>query len=236
MLIYIGKEQDAMILIIDRKRKRADTIRDMFYYVGVLSYAVTPREALSEISLSYRAVIISEPDMIPDVTDFIKKIKAYNSSVPIFSLSENERTSAVDEGFDESFCGNIYSSTLLSKIRYYASERNLRVPGSYALMGIDVGCDKSIPMFFDDKIPFTKTEVMILRALISSYPRPMSAKEILKYAFRSNKKPEPSGVRTHISVMNKKFQESFSRPLIFASEGKGYLIKAPELISLCGDN
>ena len=39
-----------MLLIIDSMKRNAQAISDIFYYMGVLSYAATPCEALSEIS------------------------------------------------------------------------------------------------------------------------------------------------------------------------------------------
>ena len=86
------------------------------------------------------------------------------------------------------------------------------------------------PLYFGKPLPLTKTEAMILKTLIVTYPRPTSAKEVLKYAFKQNKTPEASNIRTHISVINKKFRAVAERNLIALTVGEGYVILTPELM------
>ena len=62
-----------MVLIISTSRKTAEVISDMFYYMGVISYAATPTEALSEFSGLYRAALLVNPEALPDHEDFVSK-------------------------------------------------------------------------------------------------------------------------------------------------------------------
>ena len=71
---------------------------------------------------------------------------------------------------------------------------------------------------------------MILRYLTASYPALQSAKSIIKYAFKQSKKPELSSVRTHISVMNKKFKDITGRNLFIGIPKQGYTVSTPEMI------
>ena len=71
---------------------------------------------------------------------------------------------------------------------------------------------------------------MILRYLIAYYPTPQSAKRIVKYAYKPTKKPEISSIRTHISVMNKKFRELTGRNLLLSLDKEGYVVSTPELV------
>ena len=103
-----------------------------------------------------------------------------------------------------------------------------RAVGCYSLAGIDAGCDLPRPKFFENELKLTKTEAMILRYLIRIYPRRAGAKEILLHAFKSGAKPEPASVRTHISVMNKKFKAEYSRAVVSSSEEGGYTVLTPE--------
>ena len=82
--------------------------------------------------------------------------------------------------------------------------------------------------YFDTRINFTKTEAMILRYLIRSYPLPKNAESILKYSFRPSRTPEPASIRTHISIMNKKLEAATGRRMIILEPGRGYLITTPE--------
>ena len=71
---------------------------------------------------------------------------------------------------------------------------------------------------------------MILRYLIASYPTPQSAKKLVKYAYKPAKKPEVSSIRTHISVMNKKFREATGKNLCLAIDKQGYVISTPQIL------
>ena len=77
-----------MILLISRNKKRGNEYAEIFHYMGVLNTVATPTEALSEISLLYRAVLIIEPVTIADPADLVRKLKSY-ASLPIFAISED---------------------------------------------------------------------------------------------------------------------------------------------------
>ena len=218
-----------MVLIISSSKKRAQLINDIFYYMGVISHAVTPSEAYSEFSGIYRAALVIEPDGLPDVEGFVTKLRSYAFNVPVFAISDAGNYKK--EIFDGSFRGSIYSSTLIEEIVRYQSEHLLPLSAHYRLAGIDASCTNERVSVFDKAISFTKTETMILRYLIAYYPTPQSAKRIVKYAYKPTKKPEISSIRTHISVMNKKFRELTGKNLFLAMDKEGYVVATPEVAS-----
>ena len=215
-----------MVLIISTSKRKAQVINEIFYYMGVLSYAATPSEALSEISGIYRAALVLDPQDLPDTASFISKLKSYAALVPIFAISDgNDYQKDV---FDGNFKNSIYSSTLIEKIVEYQYNHKLPLSAHYRVAGIDASCNSERVTYFDKTISFTKTEVMILRYLIASYSTPQDARSILKYAYKHSKKPESTSIRTHISVMNRKFREATGKPLFFSIEKEGYVISTPE--------
>lgn len=216
-----------MVLIISSSKKRAQLINDIFYYMGIISHAVTPSEAYSEFSGIYRAALVIEPDSLPDAEDFVAKLRSYATGVPVFAISDTKNYSG--EIFDGSFLGSIYSSTLVEEIVRYQSERRLPLSAHYRIAGIDASCTNERVSVFDKTISFTKTETMILRYLIACYPTPQSAKRIVKYAYKPTKKPEIASIRTHVSVMNKKFRELTGKGLFAAIDKDGYVISTPEV-------
>ena len=131
--------------------------------------------------------------------------------------------------FSDVFARGTYASVILAKILEYTLKNSLPQPGDYKLAGIDLSCDISTPTYFTTPLPLTKTEAMIVKYLIRTYPRPTSAEEILKYAYRESRIPELSNIRTHVSIINKKFRELTSRNLIEMSFGKGYRVLTPEV-------
>ena len=219
-----------MILIIGSQKKNAQAISDIFYYMGVISYAVTPTEALSDMSSLYRAALILEPESLPDVEDYLAKLRSYSSKTPVFAITDKDGTNRF--AFDGCFKNNVYSSSLIEEIVIYQKKNNLPLSAHYRLAGIDASCYLNNVTAFDDKIPFTKTETMILRYLIASYPTPVSASDIIKYAFKPTRKPEMTSIRTHISVMNKKFRDVRNKKLFMSIPKEGYVISTPEMIKL----
>ena len=217
-----------MILIINKSKKDARGLADMFYFMGVLTAATTPHEALSEISTSYRAVLIMNPDTLADKEDFVRRLRSY-ADIPLFAITRHP--DSIDELlFDGIIKTTSYAAVAYRYIRDYTEEHNLRNPGSYKLAGINASVELYAPMYFNKGLPFTKTETMILRTLIKNYPNPTNSKDILKYAFRQTRLPDISNVRTHISVMNKKYRKITSRNVIALLAGKGYVILTLEVI------
>jgi DNA-binding response OmpR family regulator len=109
----------------------------------------------------------------------------------------------------------------------YCDAHELPIPGHYTALGIDVSADLEGATYLWQPLPFTKTECMILRFLIRAYPTPVNAERILKYAYRPSRRPDAANIRTHVSIMNKKFRELTGRSLIEAEFGEGYRIVAP---------
>ena len=217
-----------MILIINKSRRDARALAEMFRIMGVLAFGTTPSEALSEISNRFSATIIMNPDTLADKEDYASRKRSY-ANVPIFSISDNSKyeDSLIFDGIIN--CGS-YASRILDYLTNYAENKDIKSPGAYKLARIDASAHLGTPLYFNRALPFTKTETMILRALITAYPTPSVAKEILKYAFRQTRLPEPSNIRTHISVMNKKFREITDRNLITLTPGLGYRILTTEII------
>ena len=219
-----------MILVIDDKKKRRDTLLDIFYYMGLLAYGTDSEGAFREVSTDYRAILISEPEELGDAVDYLRRLARYSGGIPIFSVSERIPSRSVCEELAIAFPDDVYSSRLVSDMINYLDERGLDSPGKYLLAGIDAGCDLGEVRYMSEPLPFTKTETMILRYLILTYPRQISAGELLSHAFKPGRAPEPSCIRTHISSINKKFTAARGRTLVSSVGGEGYAIMTPELI------
>lgn len=217
-----------MILIINKSRREARGLSDMFYYMGILAYGATPTEALSEISPIYRAIIIMNPDSLPDKEDYVSRLRSY-ACIPVFAISTHQDSNDAIL-FDGIIKKGMYSSNIYKYISEYSNLHGTKLAGNYQLAGINASCDLNVPAYFFKALPFTKTETMILRTLIRTYPQPTSAKEILKYAFRPAKAPDISNIRTHISIMNKKFREATGRNIITFEVSAGYRVLTPEII------
>ena len=219
-----------MLLIISQNNKMARGISEAFHYMSILSYGTTPHDALSEISDLYRAVLIINPAAFPDINDYVGRIKSYNSSLPVFAITDGVYPAVYSDIFDGVFLKAQFTPALAKSIIDYANENNCAKIGDYYLAGFDSSSHTLGVYYFDTRIDLTKTEAMILRYLIRSYPVPQRAESIIKYAFKSSRAPEPASIRTHLSLMNKKFEESIGRRMIGLEPHRGYLILTPEIV------
>ena len=218
-----------MILIVNKSKREAERTSDILFFMGIASYGATFAEALSEISEKYSAVLIFSDDSYDSVYELSLRLKSYCSSVPIFV---SQAFIATDCGYFDGYFDTKKSIPIILKhISHDIDSESDRLPGAYRLMGLDASPSILSTKYFDTPIPFTRTENMILRVLIRHYPLPLSTEDVLKYAFRKSNCPEIASVRTHISVMNKKFRIITGRNLIEMHDGcEGYIIMTPEYL------
>lgn len=223
-----------MILIIDNGRRSQRCLSDMLAFMGIPSATVKSEDAASEVSTMFRAIIVNATSHIPDINDFLKRLRSYSAGIPIFGIIDTDTTPA--RGFDAVFEKGRPASRMIREITEYARREQKLPPTHYALAGIDASIGLKFPLYFDYTIPLTKTESMILRVLMRAYPNPIKAEKILYYISRRRGSAIPCGssVRTHISSINKKYKALFNRALIFPTQGEGYTVLTPEKMEEMG--
>ena len=218
-----------MLLVIHNNPAHANTISDIFNFMGILSYGTTPERAVQHLSNRHRAVIFVHPEQMISLKELVTLIKSFSLDTSVFAISDNEFCDSANSPeiyslFDRVFADGAPSSSLIYSIIDYQSCLKRETIGSYRLAGIDASINNALPTYFDRPINLTKSESMILRFLIASYPIKKSAKEIMKYAFRIGKAPEPSSLRSHISHINAKFNDIFGKNVISCEAGAGYSV------------
>lgn len=219
-----------MVLIVHRKRLAARTVSDLFYYMNILSRPATPSEALSEISLMYRAVIVLDPETLPEPKEFVARLKSYAKTVPVFAVGDNLASFADINAFDGHFKFSCLSARLAWYMANHCKKNKLPCLGEYKAAGINATCDLDSVFYFNDRLSLTKTEAMIVRLMIRSYPVPRRSDDVLKYAFKQSRLPEAASVRTHVSSINRKFRALTGRKLIFMIPDEGYVLLTPEIV------
>ncbi len=212
-----------MVLIISQKLKNAVSLSDIFYYMKVLSYPCTPSQSLNELSTLYRAILIYEPNDLPDTADFVQKLRSI-APVPVFAIANEPKKCRSPYVFDKIFPYAILSGNLGKQMLLYLYDRNLPLFGQYAYMGLDSRCNVKIATYYLKDLNVTKTERMILSFLAHTNHKQQSTKNILKYAFPYNRKPTVSCVQTHISKINAKATKVIYRKIIGCIPGAGYYI------------
>lgn len=220
-----------MILFVDKTGRRAKTAAQIFNFMGILATGATPSAAQSEISNRYNTIVIFSPEDITAADELISNLKRLSLGAVIIAVSDVNHNEGIFTipSFDLLIRGEISSSELYAKIAELRKNYEKPPLGEYKLMGLDASVSNKSLLYFDTPIALTKTELMITRLLIKSYPNPLQAKDILKGAFKPDKLPLLSNVRTHVSIINKKFKGSVGRNLISLSDDRlGYVLATPE--------
>lgn len=217
-----------MILVINQSLRKARTIADILFRTGVLAYSATPHDAFIEMSPLYRAVLVMDPSTLPDPRDFIKKLRSYCLSVPIFALYTDKKDEFSDM-FDKCYSASVYSSNLIYKMANYSKSHKLPFAGDYRLAGLNATCDLPSVTYFDDPIEFTKTEKMLIRLLTRTYPHPQTCRKIIKYLYTPSNAPQESTIRSHVALINRAFRKLTDRKLITFIKGEGYIFETPEV-------
>ena len=215
-----------MILIINKSRKEADSLAASFRYMGIVARGETPERATAEVSILYRAILLTDPEKLPDECEYITRLRSYIGGIPIIALTDNPESSKMQY---DAFAERATTASKLYKVIYrICNQIGKDLPGEYLLAGINASVDRGIVTYFSEPIPLTKTENLILRFLIRAYPSPTAAKLILKYVFSQTKTPEVSSIKTYICAINAKFKKHLGRNLIVSTDG-GYIVMTPML-------
>ena len=210
-----------MILIFDKTKEMSASLGDTMQHIGVLTLPYSYDEPL-DVPRECRCALLIRPERAENLNLTLNTLRRVVPGLPIIALSAYERLPL--DMIDLTLPTSLYASEIYRKIKELTDIRSLPSPGDYSKYGIDASARLTRPEFRGKEVPFTKTERMILRALIRCYPRPLLADELLFYAFRYSRMPAPSSIRTHISVMNRKFNRRFGLRAVLHIPSMGYIL------------
>ena len=211
-----------MILVIDKDSSCAEALADIFRFGGILSQPKDPMEALHENGRLYRTVLLAHPEEAADSFGYIYLLREKFKGCPIIGLCEDKPTVRVYNRVDKCITGA--NASLPARVREYAIEQGLPVPGEYTLRDISWE-DGAIRIGRQNaEFKLSKTEAMIIKLLIRAFPEPIPSRDIIKYIYTPTRAPEPSAIRTHICGINARARRLTGRNLISYDVGRGYLI------------
>jgi len=221
-----------MILILSEDACARKTVSDMLYILGVIcDEHSTSDEILPSASL-YRAVFIALPG--ENIEGYKQFVRRRLGNIPIFTVLDRYSLRDSRSDIEYAFKYGEGIPQILSSVIKICKSRSLPPPCEYKRHGLDASFDLCGVYYNGRLLSLTKTETMIIRALIISYPKPLYASGILTLAFRSSRTPEVANVRTHISVINKKLLFLTGRRFISSNEAGKYILteaKTPATVS-----
>ncbi len=210
-----------MILIIGKGRAPVGTAREIFFGMGIICESCEPCEVKSRLSDRHSAVLSVGRNLGMEAGELVAGIREINRELPVIALREDFCSREAAE-FDAVYPNSLYCTLAVKKMRELAEERGLRAVGDYSLHGLSVRAGEAT-LLSGERVPLTKAESAVLRTVIAVYPEKITAQVIAELAFRAGREPSASGVRTHISAINKKLSALQSEHII-AATGEGYTV------------
>lgn len=212
-----------MILIIGKNRCPVLSARDIFFGMGIITEACEPSEARDRLCARHNAVVAVGRDLGMAAAELLDIIRRARPKIPIIALRE-DFCSPEAVGFDAVYPGALYCALAVKRLCELAAERDLRAVGDYSLFGLSARAGERV-LFDNEELPLTKSEAAVLRTVIAFFPDTVYADVIRTLAFRNGREPSESGVRTHISAINKKLSAAGAELSICAG-GCGYTLSA----------
>ena len=209
-----------MILIIGRSLDAMLTAKDILGYMNIISDTVLSKDALAIAGERHKGVIIVGRDALISPEEYVRELRGQIGGAPVFAIREDLNPEVFDV-FDGIYPPSVYSSRLVTDMMRLAELRAVTPPGRYRLGELDADSRMADATLGGEPLGLTKTEAMILRAVMAVYPEMLSIEDILRLAFRTGRQPESSGARTHICSINRQLEQMGSQFQI-ASEGEGY--------------
>lgn len=213
-----------MLMIISNASEEANRLAETFSRMGLLAVGMTAEEALGEPMASYAAILLAFTSGAAEATGAreLEALFAKNACTPpLFALGDAPNLPLALEG---AYPRAAYAPSILSDMTERLAAKGRRKLGAYRLGELDASAELPTPALRGEPLPLTRTETMIVRALLRAYPMALSAERILRYAFRQSRLPCPASIRTHVSIINKKCRINEGRNIIASKNECGYVI------------
>ena len=220
-----------MVLIIDGDKVISAAIADMLYYMGIPCAVSAKPIKTTQISNIYDAVIFTEPCRRSTDIELVRAVRFLTLGAPsIAVVSSAERLSFEERAlFDVIASPQLTPQSLLEMLKDCCSKNPDKIPGNYVAPCLNASSRINDVRYMGDSLGVTRSEAMIIRTLTRTHPLSVDSKTILRHAFRQGKAPDPSGIRTHICSINKKFLFLFGKRLIEADESGRYSLALPKI-------
>ena len=216
-----------MILIYGKNKNLCLSAREIFLGMGYIS-EVSDSETMPEAR--HHGVILLGRDEPYAGREFLQKIRTGSPKMPIIAMREDLHT--VSLAVDAVFPCSLSVAHTVRQLEEIAMARGCTRIGEYSAGELSAVVGEAITLY-GEAVEMTKAEGAILRALLAVYPVGLSVEEIARLAFRTGREPSASGVRTHISAINRRLRTVAGESLLFSDGGRYHIkIRARELLTV----
>jgi hypothetical protein len=225
--VYTGKKGEKMILIYGKNKNLCLSAREIFLGMGYIP-ELADGDDMPE-ARHHGVIILGRDDRVFG-REFVQKLRTGSPKTPIIAVRED--LLPVSDGVDAVFPCSLSVAYTAREMEKIAGARGCRKIGEYAVGGLSAAVGEGV-IFRGEAVEMTKAEVGILRTLLAAYPSGLSAEEIAALAFRLGREPSASGVRTHISAINRRLREVAGESLLSSLDGRYHIkIRPREAITV----
>ena len=210
-----------MILLIDCDGTTARAIAGFFRYYGIPTERLGAKEACEFSKGSYTCAILCGADH-SDRDGFIAKVHTALGECPTFIIADRFSSAELSDGTYGRFV--LADGSLPFRINDSLQKSGRRSLFYYEREGVCLDCGGTLSVKGKASIRLTKTEAMLMRLLIDTYPTPICAERAVGCVYPDEKRPEPSVIRTHVCAVNKRVEGLVGLPLIRSVPHEGYIL------------
>ncbi|MBQ2793603.1 MAG: hypothetical protein IJF05_02760 [Clostridia bacterium] len=205
-----------MILITGKERGFCLTAREILFGMGIICELCEPWEVSSRLLKRHSAILSVGRDLGMEAWELVSGIRSSDPKIPIIAVREDfcSREAVL---FDAAYPSSLYCALAVRRLCELAAERGIRRAGEYRTGELSVVAGRAL--LGGASLSLTKSEAAVLGSIIAFYPEKILAGKISELAFRHGREPSESGVRTHISAINKKLSAAGAPMRVFADDG-----------------
>jgi len=226
------------ILLVEDDRRIASFVakglREQAYAVDVVGDG---DEAAYKLSINdYDAAILDV--MIPGRDGFqvCRELRAAGMSLPVIMLTARDtvqdRITGLDSGADDYLTKPFAVTELLARLRALLRRGHLVRPATINIadLVLDTGAQQALRK--GRTLALTTKEYALLEYLAREAGRVVSRAEIAEHVWDENFDPLTNLIDVHINRLRRKVDNGFAVKLIHTRRGAGYMLAAPETISV----
>jgi two-component system copper resistance phosphate regulon response regulator CusR len=226
-----------ILLVEDDPRIARFVAKGLREHAFAVDLAGNGDEALYKSSINdYDAMILDV--MMPGRDGFsvCRELRATGSVVPVIMLTARDtvqdRITGLDIGADDYLTKPFAVTELLARLRALMRRGHVVRPGTIQIADLLLDTRAQRATRAERELELTSKEYALLEYLAREHGRVVSRAEIAEHVWDENFDPLTNLIDVHINRLRRKVDNGFSTRLIHTRRGAGYMLAAPNQLSV----
>jgi two-component system copper resistance phosphate regulon response regulator CusR len=226
-----------ILLVEDDPRIARFVAKGLREHAFAVDLAGNGDEALYKSSINdYDAIVLDV--MMPGRDGFsvCRELRATGSVVPVIMLTARDtvqdRITGLDIGADDYLTKPFAVTELLARLRALMRRGHVVRPGTIQIADLLLDTHAQRASRAERELELTSKEYALLEYLAREHGRVVSRAEIAEHVWDENFDPLTNLIDVHINRLRRKVDSGFSTRLIHTRRGAGYMLAAPNQLSV----